>query len=77
MKWNLISKLIKAKYVKFKSDKNTFHSDFINTSLEELQHRLIVTPNDMTNENVVVIYEKLYFQTLMKEVELKGYYGNI
>ena len=76
MKLNLKLILIKVKHVKFKSNKNTLHGDFIKTSLEELQHRLILTPTDMTNGNVAVIYEKIYALTLMTKVTLRVNYGN-
>ena len=46
------------------------------TSLEELQHRLIVTPLDITNGNVAVIYEKNYVLNFMKEVGLKENHEN-
>ena len=45
-------------------------------SLEELQHRLTVTPLDITNGNVAVIYVKNYVLNFMKEVGLKENHEN-
>ena len=65
-----------SKHVKFKVNKNTLQSDSIKNSVQYLQHRLIVTSIDMTNDNVAVSYEKRYVPTLMKEVGSREHQGN-